>query len=27
VPDAAAFSLMHWDAHHLTEEIENAFGL
>jgi len=27
VPDAAAFSLMHWDEHHLTEEIENAFGL
>jgi formyltetrahydrofolate-dependent phosphoribosylglycinamide formyltransferase len=27
VPDAAAFSLMHWDEKHLIEDIENAFGL
>lgn len=27
VPDAAAFSLMHWDERRLIEEIEHAFGL
>jgi phosphoribosylglycinamide formyltransferase-1 len=27
VPDAAAFSLMHWDEKKLIEEIELAFGL
>jgi formyltetrahydrofolate-dependent phosphoribosylglycinamide formyltransferase len=27
VPDAAAFSLMHWDEHRLIEEIEHAFAL
>jgi formyltetrahydrofolate-dependent phosphoribosylglycinamide formyltransferase len=27
VPDAAAFSLMHWDEKHLIEDIEHAFGL
>jgi formyltetrahydrofolate-dependent phosphoribosylglycinamide formyltransferase len=27
VPDAAAFSLMHWDEKRLIQEIEDAFGL
>ena len=27
VPDAAAFSLMHWDEKRLIEDIEHAFGL
>jgi phosphoribosylglycinamide formyltransferase-1 len=27
VPDAAEFSLMHWDERRLIEDIENAFGL
>ena len=27
VPDAAAFSLMHWDERGLVEDIEHAFGL
>lgn len=27
VPEAAAFSLMHWNEHSLKEEIEHAFGL
>jgi formyltetrahydrofolate-dependent phosphoribosylglycinamide formyltransferase len=27
VPEAAAFSLMHWDERRLIEEIEHAFGL
>lgn len=27
VPDAATFSLMHWDERRLVEEIEHAFGL
>lgn len=27
VPDAAAFSLMHWDERRLIEDIEHAFGL